>query len=124
MKINYKYFGENPVGTEPCDPTVSGDSLDHLGYYEAHLTRYCGFDPSQSQWISVIFLAFSLPEYGIVLPRSVGYNVFVPWAPPDSKNRSKPADRIKWFTYYVNSSFINLFTPFQYTNDTAFRFYK
>ncbi len=98
--------------------------LDLHDYEETRGTRYCGFDPYQSQWISVIFLAFSLSERGIVLPRSVGYNVFVPWAPPDSKNRSKPADRIKWFTYYVNSSFINLFTPFQYTNDTAFRFYK
>ena len=59
LKINYKYFGENPVGTEPCDPPVSGESLDHPGCYEAHMTRYCGFDPLQQQWIFVIFLAFS-----------------------------------------------------------------
>ena len=61
-----------------------GDSLDHPCYDEACWTSYCGFDPSRSRWISVIFLAFSLPEHGIVLPRSVGYNVFVPWVPPDS----------------------------------------
>ena len=87
----------------PADRPVCGDSLDLPSYDEVRGTRYCGFDPSQSQWISVIFLAFSWPECGIVLRRSVGYNVFGPWAPPDSKNRSIPADQIKWCTYYVNS---------------------
>ena len=43
----------------PDDPPVCGDTLDLPGYDEVRGTRYCGFDPSQSQWISVIFLAFS-----------------------------------------------------------------
>ena len=43
----------------PDDPPVCGDSLDLPGYDEARGTRYCGFDPSQSQWILAIILAFS-----------------------------------------------------------------
>ena len=43
----------------PEDLPICGDSLELPDYDEVRRTRYCGFDPSQSQWISVIFLAFS-----------------------------------------------------------------
>ena len=41
--------------------------------------------------------SFILGEFKSV----VGYNMFGPWAPPDSKNRSIPAVQVKCCTYLM-----------------------